>query len=77
MKPLQDPVGLGMAWSDSLVVNIELLQEGVEVDLTKLRSIVRHNFSHIQRCGENFHDSCLDAFSALGVYRFSPRVLGG
>ncbi len=40
MKPLQDPVRLRMAWSDSLMVNIELLQEGVEVDLTELRSVV-------------------------------------
>ncbi len=75
MKSLQDPVGLGMAWCDSLVMDVEFVQESIKVDLTKLRSVVRHNFPHIRSSGENFHDSRLDTLSALGVYRFSPRIL--
>ena len=40
MESLQDPVGFGMAWSNSLMMNIELLEKGVEVDLTELGSVV-------------------------------------
>ena len=76
MKSLQDPVGLRMAWCDSLVMDVELVQEGIEVDLPKLGTIVRCNFPHVWSCGEDFHDCHLDALGTLGVYRFGPGVLG-
>ncbi len=58
------------------MVDIELLKKGVEEDLTKLRSVIRHNFPYVRSRCKDFHDSSLDTSSALGVYRFCPGVLG-
>ncbi len=41
MELLQDPVGLGMVRCDVLVMNVEFVQEGIKVDLTKLGSVVQ------------------------------------
>ncbi len=76
MKSLQDPIGLGMVWCDSLVMDVELVQEVVKVDLTKLGAVVRHKFPHIWSCGEDFHDGHLDTLGALGMDQFGPGVLG-
>ncbi len=47
-----------------------------DMDLTKLGTVVQHNFPLVWSCGEDFHDGCLDALSALGMDRFGPGVLG-
>ncbi len=77
MKTFQDPIRFGVAWSNILVKNVQMLKKGVELDLTEFGSIVRLNFFDIWCCGKDAQNCCLYTFSAFCKDGLCPGVLGG